>query len=273
MSGLLDLIAVGCLVELSQALDERNYIMEPIPQAELEEIEAATTRYRRFITWFSSRFYLFIEGEHVQGHYIFKRRLVDFAASVVRYVAAQQFDTHKAEMIGPHNLSVKRITHHVKTHFLSGWPELIPPFVEALPSASSRLYYTGPDIKLLRRTPQLRKQLKALQIQVNLDFTGAPLAGNQLRQAVATAFSAPHTVAEESSDEEDQAESHEGQVEDGCGAEEQGAASSPLSSASSSGMPPPPPPTTPPPRKRSRPSPASTPSKTPSSSRPMKRPR
>jgi hypothetical protein len=250
INGLFDLISVGCLVELSQALDERNYIMEAIPDDEQDEIDAATTRYRLFIRWFSYRFLLVIGGEFVKAQYIFKRRLVDFAATLVRYVKEQQFDTHKAS-VPPHHLTPRRMAMYIRTHLLSGWSELIPAFETAMPSASPRLYYTGQAIKLRQVD---RQQLKALRIKEIHDFSGDPLSGNPLVLALSTSLSAPQVPpsAEESAVEEEQEDT-----------------SSPLSSPTWSTMLPPSTPT----RKRIRPSPASTPTHTPSSSRPKKRAR
>jgi hypothetical protein len=82
---LLDLISVGCLVELSQALDERTFTHRTIPEDEQDEIDAASTRYRLFIRWYAARFVIVMNNEWINAHYIFKHRLVDFGATIVRY--------------------------------------------------------------------------------------------------------------------------------------------------------------------------------------------
>jgi hypothetical protein len=253
IDGLFDLITVGCYIELSQAFDERTYINQVIPDDEMEEIEAATTRYRRFITWFSHRFYLVIDNEWVNPQYLFKRRLIDLAATVVLYVKQESANTHLADVPG-HTLTDKRILALIQVHLASGYPDLIPTFMAACTSPSRRMYYTGPAIKLKRKDDRYHLYARSLQYQENHDFAGAPLGSNQLQSTLTKAF---NNNSDSSEDDED-----------GEGEEEQG--SSPLSSPSGSSMGPPPPPATPP-RKRGPPSPASTPSKTPSLSRPKKR--
>jgi hypothetical protein len=87
--GLLDLISVGCLVELSQALDERTYTKGTIPEDDQDEIDAATTWYCLFIQWYAARFVIVTNNEWINPHYIFKRCLVDFAATMVCYAEEQ----------------------------------------------------------------------------------------------------------------------------------------------------------------------------------------
>jgi hypothetical protein len=247
--GLLDLIAVGCLVELSVALDDRTYTKQIIPDDEVEEIEATTTRYRRFATWFAHRFVVVIDNEWVSAHYIFKRRLVDFGATVVLYVEQQMQDTHLSDL-PPYFLTNKFMLKLIQMHLTSGYPDLVPAFMIALQSPSRRLYYSGPPFHIKRRDHVMR----SLRVAELHDFAGAPLATNQLQAALTRAME-----GSDSSEDDDDAEGEE--------------ESSPLSSPSpsESSMRPPPAPSTPT-RKRGPPSSTPTsPSKTPSSSRPKKK--
>jgi hypothetical protein len=143
----------------------------------------------------------------------------------------------------------------IQLHLSSGWPDLLYAFLIAKTNASPHFYYTGPKIELRRLTKPLRLQLRALNYQERHDFSLAPLDANELQLAITTAMSG--SLSSEDDDGED---------------DQDDAASSPLSdiTPSDSCMQPPPQPSTPP-RKRGHPSPASTPSKTPSSSRPKKR--
>ena len=255
IDGLLDFITVGCYVEFSQALDERTYTGGTISHDEIEEIEAATTRYRRFIAWFGHRFYLVINKEWLNPQYLFKRRLIDFAATMVLYVQEQMGDTHLAE-VPKHTLTDKRIHAYMEMHLTTAYPDVIPAFNAACESPSRRLYYSGPTIELRRKDKNYHLLVKSLQYREDHDFSGGPVGPNQLQSALTRAFNG-------SDDSEDDDEDAEGEDE----------GSSPLSSPSPSDytMGPPPPPATPPSRKRSHPSPASTPSKTPSANRPKKK--
>jgi hypothetical protein len=261
VDGLLDLISVGCLVELTQALDERTYTHRTIPEDERDEIDAATTRYRLFMRWYAERFCIVMNNEWINAHYIFKRRLVDFGATMVRYAREQLTDTHAAPALPLHQLTASKMAKLIQLHLSSGWPDVVHAFLTAKTNARPHLYYTGPKIELKRLTRHLRLTLKALHYQENHDFSLAPLDVNQMQLALTTALS------QSSDDDEDGGEDeHEGDRGDG--------ASSPLSDVtpSDSSMRPPPHPSTPPRRKRGHPSPASTPSQTPSSVRPKKRP-
>jgi hypothetical protein len=296
----LDLISVGCLVELSQALDERTYTYRTIPDDEQDEIDAATTWYRLYMRWYAKRFVIFMDNEWINAHYIFKRRLVDFGATMVRYTQEQATDTHAAPDLPRHQLTASRMAKLIELHLSSGWPDLLYAFLIAKSNAGPHLYYTGPKIELKRLTRRLQLKLRALNYQENHDFSLAPLEANQLQLSLATAIShsAPSVVDEDGEDDEDEdgeddededgeddededgedgdevddEDQDEGEGEDEDQDQQHDGASSPLSDVtpSDSDMQPPPQPSTPP-RKRSHPSPASTPSKTPSSRRPNKR--
>jgi hypothetical protein len=168
-------------------------------------------------------------------------------------VKQEMGNTHLAD-VPEHSLSDKRILTYIQMHLASGYPDLIPTFMAACTSPSRSFYYSGPTIELRRKDNDYRLRVRSLRMQENHDFAGAPLAPNQLQSALTRAFNDSDSSGDD---------------EDGEGEEE---GSSPLSwpSPSDSSMRPPPPPATPP-RKRGPPSPASTPSKTPSSNRPKKR--
>jgi hypothetical protein len=132
------MIAVGCLTEFSTALDQRIYFRQSIPQDEQHEIEAAITRYRRFMTWFQERFFVVIEEEWINPTYIFHRCLVDFAATVIHYVKEQENDFH----LGPiprHTLTEVNMTKHFLNHFHEGYADLAETFLEMRQTASPRL--------------------------------------------------------------------------------------------------------------------------------------
>jgi hypothetical protein len=130
VDGLLDLIAVRCLVELSRALDERTYIKQPLLQDEQDEIDAATARYRIFITWFSERYFVVINGEWLNASYLFNRRLVNFAATTVCYVKEQMEDSHRSP-VPEHTLTDVSLTKQILHHLSSGLAELVPAFLAA----------------------------------------------------------------------------------------------------------------------------------------------
>jgi len=216
MEGLLDFISVGCLIELSPALDQRQNL-GIVSTEELDEIEAVSTRFRLFVRWFADKYCLLAGSEWINANYLFRRRLVDFAATISLYLQEHLEATRVAEL--PFNtINPVIFVKLVISHFSESWPELVLPFQQAMQNASRRLYYDGPEFTLLRLTDNTLKELRSLGFTESSDFSGLPLVAKEPNPG------------------------------------------------------PPPPPKTPPP-KRDRPSPMSTPNKSPSTSRPLKRSR
>ena len=67
---LLDLIAVGNIIEFATALDHRTYQDVEVSAAERMEQEIAMTRYRTFIWWFMKWFVLMIRDRPVNAAYL-----------------------------------------------------------------------------------------------------------------------------------------------------------------------------------------------------------
>jgi hypothetical protein len=284
--GLLDMISLGCLIEFSNPLDQRLYLNEAIPHDEQEEIEAAMTRYRRFITWYQERFFVVIENEWINPSYLFSRRMVDFAATLVRYVTEQEKDFHLGALT-PHTLTQGSITRHLLNHFREGWSELTETFLEVKKYPSPHLYYDGPTIRIEARPKDWKRRFDSLFIVEMNESSFAPLQVQALKKLAERPPSASASSSgDTSSGEEEMDVEQEEQVEvvatDMVGTDmdedddeedssqdggEVGEAST-SSSSSSSGVAAPAP-STPPPLKRN----AATPSHSPSSSRPAKRPR
>lgn len=296
--GLLDMISLGCLIELSRPLDERLYTGESIPQDEQDEINAVQTRYRRFITWYQERFFIVIDGELINPSYLFRRRLVDFASTVVSYVREQENDFHKAP-VGRHTLKEPAITRHILNHFSEGWADLSDTFLEVRKNASPRLYYDGPKIKIMARKRDWRQQFAALLFVEKDEWSLAPLSVSAL-QALRAAppsgapsgkiLSSGETsssgeddmdVDDDEDDDDDEDSDDESGNEDEAEEESDDVISissdsddeesssmqddTPAAPAMAPGR------STPPPLKRSRSSPASSPKTSPSSSHPAKR--
>ena len=85
VDGLLDMIAVGNVIEFAVALDYRTYQGPSLHEADSLERDASMTCYRTFITWFSHRYGLIIDGAWVNPTYLFRRQLISFAASLIDY--------------------------------------------------------------------------------------------------------------------------------------------------------------------------------------------
>lgn len=173
VNGLLDIIAIGNIIEFAVALDYRTY-QGPQPQdTEYLERDAAMTRYRTFITWFSDRYGLIIDGSWVNPSYLFKRRLICFAATLLDYftrehLTVQQYD--KLKGINPD--AVKRVVRH---HIQTSWADLLPAFDKLVHEPSSFLYHNGPPIRIIRKTPFRLAEENLMDRTEALDFDSTPL--------------------------------------------------------------------------------------------------
>jgi hypothetical protein len=171
--GLLDIIALGTIVEFTLALDWRTYQHAVIEAEELEEIEASTARYHYFIRWYSRKFGLLMDNKWISPSYLFKRRLVSYAASVCAYFTDEHANTqHQSRLHGITPLLVKKTFRH---HLQKSWPDLIPIFDDLLISPSAFLYHTGPTIRIVRKTDLHLFAANLLHRPEDKDYARAPI--------------------------------------------------------------------------------------------------
>jgi hypothetical protein len=151
VDGLLDIIALGNIIEFGVVLDYRTYEEGiELDDNEYLEREAAMTHYRTFITWFSLRYGLRIGEAWVNPGYLFRRELISFGATLGAYFAkshptVQRHD--KLKGISPLKVD-KTIQHHIKT----SWPDLVPAFDKLVANPPSFLSYKGPAFRIFRTT-------------------------------------------------------------------------------------------------------------------------
>jgi hypothetical protein len=172
--GLMDIIALGNLVEFSIPLDLRTYENVIVDTEERLEQEAAMTHYRRFIRWFSSQFGLLIGGTAwVNPTYIFKRCLISFGASVGDYFTREHPTVQRQDpVVGISPSAVrKKLRHHIQ----SCWSEMVPAFDILVTNPSPFLYYTGPPIRIIRKLPLLLVQEGLLDRAEDIDYLPAPI--------------------------------------------------------------------------------------------------
>jgi hypothetical protein len=171
--GLLDVIAVGTVIELGFALDHRNYEGGTVAEDEAEEMEAAMSRYRIFIRWYSGRYMLLVDRQWVNPTYIFKKRLAEFAATVRSYVGEQEKD---ALRLDPHHkLSAQTVYRLILRHLTMHWPTLVDYFMMIKEIPSPFLYHTQPSFKILVKTDMKVEEFKAVGLTEQLQYAGDPI--------------------------------------------------------------------------------------------------
>lgn len=171
--GLLDIIALGNIIEFALALDLRSYDNTVIDPDEELEIEATMARYRSFIRWFSQTFGLLMDGHWINPTYLFKRRLVSFAASVCVYFAMEHSTTQRQSHLA--GINPARVKKMFRQHLQKCWPDLIPTFNILLDSPSSFLYHTGPTVRIVRKTHLHLLAANLVGKREDIDYARAPI--------------------------------------------------------------------------------------------------
>lgn len=158
-SGLMDIIAVGILLELSQVLDRRSYYTaHGIHWREQHEIALARHCYRAFQSWFTDNHRTTVGGKSISPIHIFHRCLVEFAAAVIVYKQAEWAKTPRRGSLKKCTAeSVQEKTKHV---FQSNFPELLPCLQKLVKDKVEFLYWTGPPITILCTGTRPKKDMQ-----------------------------------------------------------------------------------------------------------------
>ena len=171
--GLLDMIALGNIIEFAISLDLRTYENVVVDQLERQEIEASMTRYRSLIAWYCKNFGLLIDGTWINPTYLFKLRLISFAATVCQYFAQEHATTQQqSQLKGITPLLVKKM---FRRHIQMCWTDLLPAFERLLTDPSHFLYHTSPPFRIVRKTDLHLLQENLADRTEDRDFAGAPI--------------------------------------------------------------------------------------------------
>jgi hypothetical protein len=171
--GLLDIIALGNIIEFTHALDLRSYQDVELEEEERLEIEATMARYHLFIRWFSKKFGLLMDSKWINPTYLFKRRLASFGASVCQYFAEQHSTMQRqSHFAGITPLRVKKI---FRQHIQKCWTDLLPIFDHLLESPSAFLYHTGPSIRIVKKTNIDLLAANVVGMTEDMDYARAPI--------------------------------------------------------------------------------------------------
>jgi hypothetical protein len=149
-NGLMDIIALGNILELATVLDRRCYMSSGLHWTERLEMGASRMMYRQLQSIIALNFVLCVDGQPIRPSAIFQRSLVEFAAAVVVY----KEDMHAARKIP--SCSPAKVKEKMVTLFRSNYPELLPNLLGHIDRRSQHLNWTGPTISIMMRTEQHR---------------------------------------------------------------------------------------------------------------------
>jgi hypothetical protein len=171
--GLLDLIALGNIIEFAAALDHRTYENVVVHKEEREEQEVAMTDYRRFIRWFSKAFGTLISGTWVNPSYLFKLRLICFGASVGEYFTREHPVVQKHD--GIPGITPSAVKKMIRRHIQNCWADILAGFDLVSSDPSPFLYHIGPPIEIIEKTPLRLAEANLTHRTEYIDYAPEPI--------------------------------------------------------------------------------------------------
>jgi hypothetical protein len=147
VEGLTDLMALGNVLELAQVLDRRTYQKGIINWQEQEEMAMARWRYRLLQNFFAKFFVVFANELPIHTMSVFRRSLVEFAASIIHYKRETALTAPKTTGCTPATVEAK-----VFAYFESNFPELLPVLRKLLARTVYSFAWSGPNLRVERRS-------------------------------------------------------------------------------------------------------------------------
>jgi hypothetical protein len=164
-AGLMDLIALGNLVELNPVLDRRAYTRHAMGWSESHEMAVARLKYRQLQVYCMKSFIMRVGGKRISLISIFRRSFVEFAAAVLVYKQNRAL-TGIPKVPG---CSPQVFHDRLYSLFDSNYPELVPVLTQLVAKRVTCLYWTGPNIEITAKVNGLGDE------DIQLDFDDLPL--------------------------------------------------------------------------------------------------
>lgn len=175
--GLLDVLAVGCILEFTTALDRARY--DTSYDRSSPEVYAAEAKENQARAWFrllmkvyGTKYVLMIGREIVHPSYLWHSVMVSFAAALVGYVAAKANEVEFHPGVSP--ATVKAAVHD---HLKQDHPHLLGPFENELvkKGRATALTWDGPAFQVICKTKTFSPLIRALGVTENRELASRPL--------------------------------------------------------------------------------------------------
>lgn len=168
-TGLMDIMAIGNLLELAHVIDRRAY-KKGIHWTEQPELGIARWSYHKLQVYFAKRYVTIVGGKSVSPLSLFRRSFVEFAAAVTVYKRrAYTINCPKVEGCTKYAMEKKMIA-----LFQSNYLELLPALRKLVDEEWQFMYWTGPSITVRAREKndhiQRRKKVDPMKHMLQLDF-------------------------------------------------------------------------------------------------------
>lgn len=175
--GLLDTVALGCVLELATPLSQDRYATDYDPTNdenwfEFNEEARARTWFRVIMKKFAIKYATIIDGCVVHPSYIWQYCLVGFAAAFLTHINAKDEEVKPVPGRTP-----EKVTEALRWHFQREHPHLVGAFDAAIqgPEPRTSLTWNGPKIQIIRKSTALDQMFRATGIMEALDLPGFPL--------------------------------------------------------------------------------------------------
>lgn len=175
--GLLDVLAIGCVLEFTTALSRDRYAVSY--DATTDEFYADQTRENQARTWFRVLMKVFgkhhaivMEDKVVHPTYLWHSVIVGFAAAIINYMKAKENDAKFAPGVNPASVH-EAIYHHLKEDH----PHLVGALDVALLNKTPRseLTWKGPDFQVVPKSRSFNTLMRAMGISEQRDVDTWPL--------------------------------------------------------------------------------------------------
>jgi hypothetical protein len=168
-NGLLDLAAIGNLVEISPMIDRRCYKTTGVHHLEWSEMGHARWAYQMLQSNVCRHFSFKVGSKLVYPLLFFQRSLVEFAAAIVTYMEDVN-PSAKSEICTPTRLKEKMVK-----FFQSNYPELLWKLRHLIDNRFEHLVWNGPKITITKYSKEHRPSRPNQQDIWDGDFTDSPL--------------------------------------------------------------------------------------------------
>jgi hypothetical protein len=147
--GLMDLMALGNILELAQVLELRAYSAKVINWQEQQEMAMARWRYRRLQKFFAAFFVVFTDDQQIHTMSVFRRSLLEFAVALIQY---KRNTSETAPRVS--GCTATTMQDKVVGYLTSNFRELLPAFRELLGRAVYSFLWSGPTLTIKARTAE-----------------------------------------------------------------------------------------------------------------------
>lgn len=198
-NGLLDVIALGCIVEFTTALTRSRYDDAYDSSTDDEcalrmEENRSRTYFRVLMKVFATKYHVFAGDTLVHASYIWQTILVRFASALVKHCQAKEKSVDLAPGMTP-----AAVEQAVRLHLQEDHPHLIAPFDTALKAGNVGL--TWDPAVALEIVPKSRSSLHLLRTwriqEADLDRNDASATVNDYYRGVWEGENMPHDDADE----------------------------------------------------------------------------